>query len=437
MENLKRRDFIKSTAVVSGGIALNASSISSVFAAGSDVIKVALIGCGGRGTGAAVDALSSGQNVKLVALADVFRDNLDASYNNLSKRYADKMDIPESRKYVGFDAYKHAIKDADVVLLVTPPGFRPQHFEEAVRQGKHIFMEKSVAVDAPGVRRVLAAAKIAEQKKLNVVVGLQRRFQQNYREGIQRVQEGAIGDIVAGQVYWNSGGVWVRPRTPGQTEMEYQMRNWYYFNWLCGDHIVEQHVHNIDVANWIKGKYPVSIQGVGSRAHRVGKDYGEIYDNFSIEMTYDDGTVVSSQCCHFEGSHNRVDETFQGTKGRIYLSAGGRAILWDAKGNEIYNHDPKGNPNPYRQEHVELFEAIAKGEYKFNNAEYGAYSSLAGIIGRLACYTGKVIKWEDALKSEVDLMPAQLNWDANPKVLPDASGLYTVAVPGINTGLYI
>src|SRR5690606_2811057 len=437
MENLKRRDFIKSTAVVSGGIALNASSISSVFAAGSDVIKVALIGCGGRGTGAAVDALSSGQNVKLVALADVFRDNLDAAYNNLSKRYAEKMDIPESRKYVGFDAYKQAIKDADVVLLVTPPGFRPQHFEEAVRQGKHIFMEKSVAVDAPGVARVIAAAKNAKQKKRNVVVGLQRRFQQNYREGIQRIHEGAIGDIVAGQVYWNSGGVWVRPRTPGQTEMEYQMRNWYYFNWLCGDHIVEQHVHNIDVANWIKGKYPESIQGVGSRAHRVGKDYGEIYDNFSIEMTYDDGSVVSSQCCHFEGSHNRVDETFQGTKGRIYLSAGGRASLRDAKGNEIYNHDPKENPKPYPQQHIELFEAIAKGEYKINNAEYGTYSSLAGIIGRLACYTGKVIKWEDPLKSEEDLMPAQLNWDANPKVLPDASGLYTVAIPGINTGLYI
>ena len=437
MENIKRRDFIKNSAIASGSVAISASSISSAFASGTDVIKIALIGCGGRGTGAAVNALSSGQNVKLVALADAFKDNLDTAYANLSKRYADKMDIPESRKYVGFDAYKHAIKDADVVLLVSPPGFRPAHFEEAVKQGKHVFMEKSVAVDVPGVRRVLAAAKEAEKKKLNVVVGLQRRYQYNYREGINRVLDGMIGDVVSGQVYWNSGGVWVRPRKPGQTEMEYQMRNWYYFNWLCGDHIVEQHVHNIDIANWIKGKYPTTIQGVGSRAHRVGKDYGEIYDNFSIELTYDDGSVVYSQCCHFEGAHNRVDETFQGTKGRIYLSANGQAVIWDNKGNELYRHDAKGNPNPYQQEHNELFAAIANGEYKYNNAEYGALSSLTGILGRIACYTGKVIKWDEALQSNIDLMPEKLAWNALPKVLPNEDGLYPVAIPGIDTSKYI
>ena len=229
-----------------------------------------------------------------------------------------------------------------------------------------------------------------------MVVGLQRRYQTNYREAVKRVHEGAIGEVVSGQVYWNSGGVWVRPRKPGQTEMEYQMRNWYYFNWLCGDHIVEQHVHNIDIANWVKGKYPVSIQGTGSRAHRTGKEYGEIYDNFALELTYDDGAVVYSQCRHFEGISNRVDETFQATKGRMFVSANNQAILWDANGKEIYRHDSKGNPNPYQQEHTELFEAIAKGEYKFNDAEYGAYSSLTGIIGRIACYTGEVIKWDEA-----------------------------------------
>ncbi len=437
MTNFKRRDFLKTSSIIAGAAVASTAPVSSIFAAGNDVIKVALIGCGGRGTGAAVDALESGQNVKIVALADAFQDNLDAAYNNLSKKYAAKLDIPENRKYVGFDAYKHAIKDADVVILTTPPGFRPQHFEEAVNQGKHVFMEKSVAVDVPGVRKVLAAAEIARKKKLNVVVGLQRRFQFNYREGIKRVQDGAIGDIVSGQVYWNSGGVWVRPRKPGQTEMEYQMRNWYYFNWLCGDHIVEQHVHNIDIANWIKGKYPVSIQGTGSRAHRTGKEYGEIYDNFAVEYTYDDGTVVYSQCRHFEGIHNRVDETFQGTNGRIYLSAGGQAILYDAKGKEIYRHNAQGNPNPYRQEHVELFAAIAKGEYKFDNAEYGALSSLAGILGRIACYTGKVIKWDEALKSTIDLMPERLAFDALPKILPNADGSYPVAVPGINSNLFI
>ncbi|TJZ53243.1 Gfo/Idh/MocA family oxidoreductase [Sphingobacterium olei] len=437
MKNFNRRDFIRSSSIIAGSAAVTMTSASSVFAAGNDVIKVALIGCGGRGTGAAADALESGQNVRIVAMADAFQDNLDTSLKNLKQKYADKIDVPQSRQYVGFEGYKSAIKDADVVILATPPGFRPIHFEAAVNAGKHVFMEKPVAVDIPGIRKVLATAAEAKKKKLNVVVGLQRRYQKNYREGIQRIQDGAIGDVTSGQVYWNSGGVWVRPRKPHQTEMEYQMRNWFYFNWLCGDHIVEQHVHNIDVANWVKGKYPVSIEGTGSRAHRVGKEYGEIYDNFAVELTYDDGSVVYSQCRHFEGIHNRVDETFQGTKGRAYLSAGNQAVLWDAKGNEIFRHNGRGDANPYRQEHVELFDAIAKGEYKFENAEYGAYSTLTGIIGRLACYSGKVIKWDQAIQSEIDLMPAVYTWESLPKILPDENGIYPAAVPGINSQLYI
>jgi predicted dehydrogenase len=437
MENLERRDFIKTSAVVAGGAVLSSMPLSGAYAAGSDVIKVALVGCGGRGTGATFDALSSGMNIKVVALADAFKDNLESTYKTLKEKWQDKIDVSDNHKFVGFDAYKDAIQLADVVILATPPGFRPMHFEEAIRQGKHVFMEKPVAVDIPGVQQVLRVAAEAKRKKLNVVVGLQRRYQTNYREAIKRIHEGAIGDVTSGQVYWNSGGVWVRPRKPGQTEMEYQMRNWYYFNWLCGDHIVEQHVHNIDIANWIKQKYPVSIQGTGSRALRTGKDYGEIYDNFAIEMTYDDGSVVYSQCRHFEGIHNRVDETFQARNGRAFLSANGQAILWDAQGKEVYRHDPKGNPNPYRQEHVELFEAVAKGEYKFNNAEYGAYSSLTGIIGRLACYTGKVIKWDQALQSNIDLLPEVFSWEANPKVMPDENGLYKVAIPGIDTEEYI
>lgn len=327
MDTFKRRDFIKTGSALAGATVLASTPVGSVFAAGSDEIKIALIGCGGRGTGAAFDAFASGQNIKLVAMADAFQDNLQSTYNTLKEKFGDKVDVPDSRKYVGFDGYKAAIKDADVVLLTTPPGFRPLHFEEAVKAGKHVFMEKPVAVDIPGIRKVLAAAEEAKKKKLNVVVGLQRRYQTNYREAIKRIQDGAIGDVYAGQVYWNSGGVWVRPRQAAQTEMEYQMRNWYYFNWLCGDHIVEQHVHNIDVANWVKGKYPVSIQGTGSRAHRTGKEYGEIYDNFAVELTYDDGTVVYSQCRHFEGISNRVDETFQASKGRVYLSAGNQAVL--------------------------------------------------------------------------------------------------------------
>ncbi|WDF70344.1 Gfo/Idh/MocA family oxidoreductase [Sphingobacterium oryzagri] len=437
METFKRRDFIKAGSALTGAAVLASTPAGNVFAAGTDEIKIALIGCGGRGTGAAFDAFASGQNIKLVAMADAFQDNLQSTYNTLKEKFGDKIDVPDSRKYVGFDAYKSAIADADVVLLTTPPGFRPLHFEAAVKAGKHIFMEKPVAVDIPGIRKVLAAAEEAKRKKLNVVVGLQRRYQTNYREAIKRIQDGAIGDVYAGQVYWNSGGVWVRPRQAAQTEMEYQMRNWYYFNWLCGDHIVEQHVHNIDIANWVKGKYPVSIQGTGSRAHRIDKEYGEIYDNFAVELTYDDGTVVYSQCRHFEGISNRVDETFQASKGRVYLSAGNQAVLWDAKGNEIYRHDPKGNPNAYQQEHKELFQAIADNEYKFDNTEYGAYSTLTGIIGRLACYTGKVIKWDKALTSDIDLSPAAYAWDAMPKIVPNQNGEYPVAIPGINTDRYI
>ncbi|MFC3196218.1 Gfo/Idh/MocA family protein [Parapedobacter deserti] len=426
----QRREFLKTSALLAGSAVLSGMPFMGAYAEGDDVIKVAVVGCGGRGTGAAFDAIASGANIRIVALADAFRDRLDEAYTKLSERHGDKLDVTEDRKFVGFDAYKQAIPLADVVILATSPGFRPIHFEEAVRLGKHVFMEKPVAVDVPGVRKVLSAAEEAKRKKLNVVVGLQRRYQANYRETIKRIQDGAIGDIVSGQVYWNSGGVWVRPRTQEQTEMEYQMRNWYYFNWLCGDHIVEQHVHQLDVANWVKGSYPVSFQGTGSRAWRTGKEHGEIYDNHSVELTYADGSVIYSQCRHFEGTSNRVDETFQGTKGRVFLSAGNDGALWDYKGNELFSHPKRGNPNPYQHEHVELFDAISKGEYKFEDAEYGAYSTLTGIIGRLATYSGQVIKWDDALKSNIDLMPERFAWDALPKVLPNEEGYYPYAIPG-------
>lgn len=426
----QRRDFLKTSAVIAGSTMLSSIPFmghSSV----NDTIKIALVGCGGRGTGAASQALSTKFNIQLVAMADAFRDQLDNSYKDLSEKFKEKVNVPEDHKFVGFDAYAKAIALADVVILATSPGFRPTHFEEAIKQGKHVFMEKPVAVDAPGVRKVLAAAEEAKKKKLNVVVGLQRRYQKNYREAIKRIHDGAIGDIVGGQVYWNSGGVWVRPRKPEQTEMEYQMRNWFYFNWLCGDHIVEQHVHNIDIANWVKGAYPVSIQGTGSRAWRTGKEYGEIYDNHSIELTYADGSVIYSQCRHFEGTQNRVDETFFGTKGKTYLSAGNTGKLWDHQGNLLYNHPTKGQANPYQTEHDELFETISKGEYKHWDTEYGAKSTLTGIIGRYATYSGQVIKWDDALNANNSLMPETLAWDAKPKILPDENGLYPVAQPGL------
>ncbi|MES2809731.1 MAG: Gfo/Idh/MocA family oxidoreductase [Bacteroidota bacterium] len=428
-----RRDFLKTSALVAGGLMLNGVAFAGGAAPSSvdDTIKIALIGCGDRGTGAAFQALNTKQNLKLVAMADAFSDRLEKAYGLLSEKYGTKIDVPKERRFVGFDAYKQAIALADVVLLATPPGFRPWHFEEAISQNKHVFMEKPVAVDSPGVRKVLATAKLAEQKKLNVVVGLQRRYQTSYRETMKRIQDGMIGDVTGGQVYWNSGGVWVRPRQASQTEMEYQMRNWYYFNWLCGDHITEQHIHNIDIANWIKNAHPVSVQGTGSRAWRTGKDYGEIYDNHSVELTYADGAVIHSQCRHFEGIDNRVDESFQGTKGRVLFDAGAnRGRIWDTKGKQLFDHSAKTNANPYQTEHDELFEAIAKGEYKFKDAERGAISSMTSIIGRYATYSGKKISWDEALNANNSLFPETLSWTANPKVMPDSNGLYPIPTPG-------
>ncbi|MHA7129484.1 Gfo/Idh/MocA family protein [Algoriphagus namhaensis] len=430
-DSKSRRDFIKTSALISGGLLAQPFTLSGAYAAPENHLKLALIGCGGRGTGAVFQAFETGHPIKLVAMADAFRDRLDKSYEPIAAKYgAEKVDVPEDRKFVGFEGYKEAIALADVVILATPPGFRPMHFEEAVKQGKQIFMEKPVATDAAGIRRVLAAAEEAKAKKLNVVVGLQRHYQNNYRETIKRIQDGAIGDIVGGQVYWNDGGVWVRERQPGQTEMEYQMRNWYYFNWLCGDHITEQHVHNIDVANWVKNGYPVKAEGTGGRLVRTGKDHGEIFDHHVLTFTYEDGSVIHSECRHFPGAANRVDESFQGTKGKAYMSAGNLGVLTDWKGNSIYEHNRDNNPNPYQQEHDELWAAIMKGEYKFADAENAAKSTMTSIMGRYATYSGKVITWEEALNGQIDLFPEKLAWDAMPKILPNEDGYYPHAIPG-------
>lgn len=426
-----RREFVKTSALLTGGLFAPSFLIPGAYAAPQNHLKLALIGCGGRGTGAVFQAFETGHPIKLVAMADAFEDRLEGSYKPIVEKYGkEKVDVPQERRFVGFDAYKKAIAEADVVILASPPGFRPSHFEEAVRQGKQIFMEKPVATDATGIRKVLAAAEVAKSKKLNVVVGLQRHYQNNYREVMKRIQDGALGDIVGGQVYWNDGGVWVKQRTPGQTEMEYQMRNWYYFNWLCGDHIVEQHVHNIDVANWAKNGYPVKAEGTGGRAVRTGKEHGEIFDHHILTFTYADGSVIHSECRHFPGAANRVDETFQGTKGKAYLSAGNHGMLTDWKGNVLYDHDRKNQPNPYQQEHDELWATLMKGEYKFADAENAAKSTMTAIMGRYATYSGKVMTWEESLNGQVDLFPDALAWDALPKVLPNADGYYPYAIPG-------
>ena len=429
----KRRDFVKQGSMLAGAIAAAPLISNANFFSGSDdVIKVAVIGCGGRGTGAAVQALMSKQNVKIVAMADAFKDRLDECYKNVVGELANAgpgtkgtLDVPEERKFVGFDGYLKAIPLADVVILATPPGFRPIHFEEAVKQGKHIFMEKPVATDPAGVQRVLAAAKIAKQKKLNVVVGLQRHYQDSYRALFAK--KDMIGDITSMQAWWNNDGVWTRPRKAGQTEMEYQMRNWYYFVWLCGDHITEQHIHNLDVINWFKGGYPVKAQGFGGRQVRKSKEHGEIFDHHYVEFHYADGSILNSQCRHMPGTSSKVDELLVGTKGKIYCDA---ARITDLRGKTIFQFDKSKERNPYQTEHDELFAAIAKGEYKYADAENGAYSTMTSILGRMATYSGQIIDWDKAINSGLDLAPKTFAWDADMPLKPDANGLYPVAVPG-------
>jgi len=429
--NNGRRDFIQKSSVIAAGVlAAPLLSKANYFSGAADTIKIALIGCGGRGTGAAVQALSTQQNVQLVAMADAFRDRLDGSYKNILEALEDKkgrVQVKEENKFVGFDAYKKAMALADVVILATPPGFRPIHFEEAVNQGKQIFMEKPVATDPAGIARVLAAAEIAKKKKLNVVVGLQRRYQTSYRELMKRIHDGMIGEIVGAQAWWNNDGVWVHPRQAGWTEMEYQMRNWYYFVWLCGDHITEQHIHNLDVINWALDSYPVVAQGMGGREVRKGKDYGQIYDHHFVEFHYANGAILNSQCRHQKGTLSKVDEMLIGTKGKVFCD---EARITDTKGNTLYQFDKSKENQPYQNEHDELFAAIAKGEYKFWDAERGAKSSMTSILGRLATYSGQRMEWDKALASGMNIMPATYAFDATPPVVPDANGMYPVAVPG-------
>src|SRR5699024_4384824 len=430
---ISRKDSVKASSFAAGGLMLSTLPFRSrAQSSGAATLKIALVGCGGRGTGAARQALSTGDGVQLVAMADAFRDRLDDSYKTLTKVFAedkDKLNVHEEHKFTGFDAYKDAISLADVVILATPPGFRPYHFEEAVNADKHVFMEKPLATDAPGVRKVLKAGKLADQKGLNVVVGLQRHYQNSYREALKRVRDGQVGDIIGGQVYWNSAGVWVHPRKPNQNEMEYQMRNWYYFTWLCGDHIMEQHIHNIDVANWMLDEYPVSAQGMGGREVRTGPDTGQIFDHHFVEFTYPSGAVIASQCRHQPDTMSRVAESFQTTEGTIDTS-GDSAKLKTRDGKTLYDHDAEGDPNPYQQEHNELFSAIRGGE-QINNVEYAAKSTMTALMGRMATYSGQIINWDEALNNGRSLMPEEFGWELAPPVVPDGNGQYPVPVPGL------
>jgi myo-inositol 2-dehydrogenase/D-chiro-inositol 1-dehydrogenase len=422
---ITRRGFLSSSSTLIGAATVGALTADRfAFAQASDTIKVALIGCGGRGSGAANQALNV-PGTKLVAMADAFSDRLQGALNNITQSQGAKVDVPADRQFVGLDGYKQAMALADVVILATPPGFRPFHFEEAVRQGKHVFMEKPVATDGPGVRKVIAAAEEAKRKNLKVGVGLQRHHQPGYLETLKRLHDGAIGDIHTMRLYWNDGGVWVNPRKEGQTEMEYQMRNWYYFAWLCGDHICEQHIHNLDVGNWIKNAYPVRCHGMGGRQVRTGKEFGEIFDHHAVEYEYSDGSRMYSQCRHIRGAWSSVSEHCVGSKGSADVS--GHQIR--VTGADAWRFRATKQVDPYQQEHDDLFAAI-RNNTEYNEAFNGAKSSLTAIMGRMATYSGKLVEWNDALNSNINLAPDRIAFDATPKSLPLPDGSYAIAIPG-------
>lgn len=419
-----RREFLQvsTSAAITATVAAQLGGASTASAQNNDTLKVGLIGCGGRGSGAAAQALQADKNVKLWAMADAFEDRLELSLDSLQKKeaIAHKIDVPKERQFVGFDAYKQVIACCDVVLLTTPPHFRPLHLKAAVEAGRHVFAEKPVAVDAPGVRSVLASCELAKQKKLSVVSGLCIRYDNGFRETIRRLQAGEIGEITTLVANDYRGPIWVKPRQPDWSDMYWQMRNWYYFTWLSGDFNVEQHVHFLDVCSWImKDAHPVSAVGMGGRQQRTGPEFGNIYDHFSVVYEFANGTKMFSNCRQQVGCKNDISAQVFGTKGRAQLSERRKGLRIQSTSEWVFD----GPENQmYQTEHDELFASIRRGE-PLNNGEYMARSTLIAIMGRMAAYTGKEITWEMALNSQEDLTPPSYDWNLELPVPP-------IAIPG-------
>jgi len=429
-----RRNFFKDSGLLLAGGALVGGQLSLARAAhayGAETIRIGLVGCGGRGTAAVIQSLNTtGGDVRLTAMADVFESNLQSAFRAIKGKHPNQVDVSPASRFVGLDAYQRVFEsDVDVVFLATPPGFRPLHFERAVAAGKHVFMEKPVAVDAPGVRRVLAAGEVAKEKGLAVQVGLQRRHETRYRQCVARLHDGIIGEPIFARAYWNGAGVWTRPRRPAQTELEYQINNWYYFNWLSGDHITEQHVHNLDIINWVMQGFPVEAQGQGGRQVRTGVSAGEIFDHHMIEYTYEGGAKLLSQCRHITGCWSNVGEHVHGTSGSCDISA---ARVFDRRGNLIWESDAKEVAGKgWQQEQIDLFESIRAGRCP-NETQYAAHSTLTAIMGRMATYSGKKVSWNQALSSNLSLADVETlhTLDCPAPVQPTANGLYEIAVPG-------
>ncbi len=421
-KGLSRREFIGTSAALTAAMAMPGAR---AWAQGMDVLRVGLIGCGGRGTGAAHDCLRSSDGVELVAMGDLFADRLEQSLKNLTELVAEerelapKFKVERDRMFSGFDAYQRVIDaDVDLVLIATPPTFRPVHLDAAVRAGKHIFMEKPVAVDPTGVRSIMASADLAAQRGLGIVAGTQRRHDAGYREIIERIHDGAIGDVLSGQVFWNQGGLWKADRQPDWSDVEWQIRNWLYFTWLSGDHIVEQHIHNLDVANWVMGSHPVRAVGVGGRQWRTSPEYGHIFDHFAIDLEYPNGARIVSMCRQIDGTASHVGEHFIGTRGTSDPES------WIDGGSGWRHEVARPKISPYQQEHTDLIASIRAGE-PLNEGRQVAESTLTAIMGREAAYTGQVIEWDTLLNAKQQLMPRTL--DFGPMAVDP------VPVPGVIT----
>ncbi|MFO1502140.1 MAG: Gfo/Idh/MocA family oxidoreductase [Verrucomicrobiota bacterium] len=420
--SLSRRHFLRTSGAFLALPALGASAAGGqgVHTSSTETVRVGLVGCGGRGTGAASQALAADKNVKLVAMGDAFSDRLQSSLQTLQGQgaIADKIDVPAERWFVGFDAYQKVIEQSDVVLLATPPHFRPIHIKAAIEAGRHVFAEKPVAVDAVGVRSVLESCQEAKKKKLAVVSGLAMRYAYPHREAIKRIHAGDLGEIRSLQANDFRGPIWVKPRQPGWTEMEYHMRNWYYFTWLSGDFNVEQHVHMLDLSSWImRDEYPVKAYGIGGRQVRTGPDYGNIYDHHSVIYEYANGQRLFANCRQQAGCMNDVGVHVMGSKGVATFGARGPEIQAESK----WSYRGEKN-NQSQTEHDELFASIRDGN-PINNGDYMSKSTLLAIMGRMATYTGQTITWEQAMNSAENLSPARYDWNAAPP--PSA-----VAIPG-------
>jgi predicted dehydrogenase len=415
-----RRDFLMhSTAtVVTGAVATNLFVSRAAHAAGSDVLKLGLIGCGGRGSGAVGNAFAADAHLKLVAVADAFADRLEGSLSAMKAANPDKIDVTPERTFLGFDAYQKLLaSDVDVVILATPPHFRPAHLKAAIASGKHVFCEKPVAVDAPGVRSVLETTEEARKKNLSIVSGLCYRYDRPKQELIARVRDGAIGDLRAMQVSYNTGSLWHHGRKPEWSEMEYQLRNWLYFTWLSGDFNVEQHVHSLDKAAWVMGdEPPLRATGLGGRQVRVEPQWGNIYDHFAVVYEYPNGVKLFAQCRQMPGCSVDVSDHLLGTKGSAEMM---KATI---EGEHSWRyHGPK--LNMYDEEHKALFAGIRSGS-PLNNGVYMARSTMLAIMGRMASYTGQTLSWDQCLNSSEDLTPKKYEWGDVP--------LAPVAKPGLS-----